>query len=254
MVVQDPCTARRRNHKSHLPVWPEDQISIEVAFRRVLAPRVRGTFFRPFHPQMRKLTSVSLFKACFWTLTACEVALIWSVNHLRSPVAQRILVFLVHPFANFPPKPHISLPFAFIWSISSLSLAIHLASKSYYRRIRQLSVPHGSVRHVSRRQVRTARRVVHASNIFMAIGSTLCYVGPGSFTNECWVWRMRFGGTLLCLMGVFYFVFWLVVIWRSMRSRRDEAGVSEHIEGVGSSDTSLELEEGTEMLVLGGAD
>lgn len=85
----------------------------------------------------------------------------------------------------------------------------------------------------------------------MAIGSTLCYVLPGSFPYECWVWRMRFGGTLFCFMAVSYVVFWLVmVVWRCVRSRRRGGGriVSEPVEAVASSDTSLE--EGTEALMM----
>ena len=78
-------------------------------------------------------------KGCFWALTACEVVLIWSVNHLRSSVAHRILVVLVHPLANFPPNPRITLPFYIGLPMSILSLAVHLAFNSHQQRIRQSS-------------------------------------------------------------------------------------------------------------------
>jgi len=198
---------------------------------------------------MWKFTS-EILKGFFWTLTACEVTLIWAVNHLRSPMAHRILVIIVHPWANFPPKPHISLPFAIGWSISLLSLTVHLIFKSYYRRIHQSSTSLGQGHHhVSRRRIQITRRVVHGSNPVMAIGSTFCYIAPGSFAYECWVWRMRFGGTLFCLMGVSYVVFWLVmIIWKCVRSRRGSGAVSEPVEGIYSSDASLEG--GTEILVV----
>jgi len=146
------------------------------------------------------------FKAFFWTLTLCEVTLIWSVNHLRSPIAHRILVTIVHPWANFPPKPHVSLPFAVVWSMTLLSLTVHLRSKSHYRRIRQSSASPGDQPRndiVSGRRTQTVRRLLLGSSPAMAIGSTLCYVLPGSFPYECWVWRMRFGGTFFLFHGGF---------------------------------------------------
>jgi len=203
--------------------------------------------------KIAKLRSRSLLVAClllafrafFWTLTACEVALIWSVNHLRSPIAHKILVIIVHPWANFPPNPRISRPFAIYWLSSLLFLAIHLIFKSYYRRIRQPSPSFDQVRHVSERRTQITRRILYSSSPAMAIGSTLCYVPPGSFAYECWVWRMRFGGTLFCFMGVSYVVFWLVVVvWRCVRSGHGGRTASEPV--VASSDTSPE--EDTETL------
>lgn len=171
-------------------------------------------------------------KAFFWTLTACEVALIWSVNHLRSPIAHRILVLIVHPWANFPPNPHVSLSFAVVWSMTLLSLTVHLRFKSNYRRIRCQSS--GDATSLDRRQVRdaaglkrlqTTRRILLGSSPVVAIGSTLCFLLPGSFPYECWVWRMRFGGTVFCFMQVSYLAFWLVmVVWRCVRSRRGGGG------------------------------
>lgn len=201
---------------------------------------------------MWKLTPWTFFKACFWTLTACEVALIWSIDHLRSPVAHRILIFLVHPFANFPPDLRISRQFAIGWSISLISLTVYLVFNSYYRRVRQSSASLDPLHHVSKRRAQTARRVVHGSNTIMAIGSTVCYIGPGSFAKECWAWRIRFGGTLLCLMGVSYVLFWMVVIWRYVGSLRDGRVVSELEEEAGSSDTSPEGS--MELLVIDRAD
>jgi len=177
-------------------------------------------------------------KGCFWALTACEVALIWSINHLRSPVAHRILVALVHPFANFPPNPRATLQFSFGLSISILSLSIRLVFNSHHRRTRQSL---DQARDVPRRRIQITHRVFLGGNITaMAIGPTLCYVGPGSFVYECWVWRTMFWGTFLCLIGVAYVVFWLVVIWRFV--------VSQHGSGIASADTNLEGN--TEVLVM----
>lgn len=248
VVVQNSCTARRRNHKPRLSIRPENnQASIEVVAHRVFALRFQGGCARAIL-SIRKFT-VEAPKAFFWTLTACEVALIWSVNHLRSPIAHRILVVLVHPWANFPPKPHISLPFAIVWSISLLSLAVHLGFKSYYRRRIRQSSP-STDRDASGRRIQIARRILLGSSPVMAIGSTLCYVLPGSFPYECWVWRMRFGGTLFCFMEVTHLAFWLVMtVWRCVRSRRGGGRtVREPVEGMASSDTSLE--EGTELLAM----
>ena len=204
----------------------------------------RSGYVPPISPTAGVEAYARIFsKACFWTLTACEVVLIWSVSHLRSPVAHRFLVFLVHPFANFPPNLRISLPFAVSWSISTLSLAIHFVLNSYHRRTRQSSTsPNPNpVHHVPKRRIQTTRRVVHGSNVVMAIGSTSCFVGPGSFAYECLVWRLRFGGTLLCFMGVLYVVFWLVVVCqRCVGSQDDGRMVSEPVEEVPSSDASLE--------------
>ena len=48
VVVQDPCTARRRSHKPHLPIRQENnKASIEVAVHRVFDFRVQGTSFQP---------------------------------------------------------------------------------------------------------------------------------------------------------------------------------------------------------------
>ncbi|KAF9645794.1 hypothetical protein BDM02DRAFT_3181176 [Thelephora ganbajun] len=185
--------------------------------------------------------SLFAFRGFFWTLTACEVALIWSASHLSSPVAHRILGTIVHPWANFPPKPRISLPFTIGWSIAIISLVIHLLLGRYYRSNRQSSISLGQVSHVSRKRIQDTRRAVRDSNPVMAIGSTSCYILPGSFAYECWVWRMRFGGTFFCLMGVSYVVFWLAVVaWRCVRSRRGSGAISEPVEGVASSDTDLE--------------
>ena len=190
-----------------------------------------------------RVTSGTL-KAGFWTLTACEIALIWSVNHLRSPVAHRILVRLTDPSANFPPNPRISLPFAIGWCTSTFSLAIHIISNSYHQRVlRSSPSPH----YVSTRRIQIAGLVVHGSNAVMAVGSVVCYIGPGSFASECWVWRKKFWGTFLCLMGVSYAVFWLVVIWRLVRSQHSLT-VSEPMEGVASSDGGLGGN--TEILVM----
>jgi len=182
------------------------------------------------------------FEGCLWTLTVCEVALIWSVNNLRSPVAHRILVFLVHPWANFPPNLRISLPFSIGWSISIFSLAIHLIFNSHHQRARQSSAPLDQVRDVSRRRSQITRPVFLIPA--MAIGSTLCFVGPGSFVNECRVWRVRFWGTVLCLIGVIYVVFWLVVIWRF-------AGAQD---GGGTVSPDTRLEGSTEVLVMEAAE
>ena len=166
--------------------------------------------------------------------------LIWSTNHLRSPIAHRFLVILVHPWANFPPKLHLSLPLAIVWSTTLLSLAVHLACKSYYRRIRQSSASPDQVRRVSGKLVIT-RRALLGSSPAMGIGTTLCHVLPGSFAYECWVWRMRFGGILFCLMGISHLGFWLgVVVWRCARSRRRHGAPVLDVEGIGSSETSLE--------------
>lgn len=197
--------------------------------------------------------TLGTFKAFFWILTACEVTLIWSINHLRSPLAHRILVIIVHPLANFPPDPHVSLPFAIVWSITLLTLTTHLTFKSYYRRVRQSPAPiNHQVRNASGSRVRTTRRILLSSSPVMAIGSTICYALPGSFPYECWVWRMRFGGALFCLMEVASVVFWLVmIVWRCVRSRRGGV-VSEWVERRTSSDTSLEeCEEGLVMENLG---
>jgi hypothetical protein len=241
VVVQDSCTAHRRSYKPHLPIRPENnKTPIEVVVRRVFDFRVQSTSFQLFSPWVRKFTSGTL-KVFFWTLTACEVSLIWSVNHLRSPAAHRILAIIVHPWANFPPKPRISLLFAIGWSISLLSLTIHLTLKSHYRRIRQSYASLEQGHHVSMKRIKVTRRIVHGSNPVMAIGSTSCNIIPGSFAYECWVWRMRFGGTLFCLMGVSYVVFWLVmVIRRCVRSQRGGRTVSEPVEGTSSPETSLE--------------
>jgi len=181
-------------------------------------------------------------KAFFWTLTAFEVTLIWSVNHLRSPIAHRFLVFIVHPCANFPPNLHTSLPFAVVWSITLLSLATSLTSESYYRRVRQSaasSIDH-QVRNASGGSVLTARRILLGSSPVMAIGSTMCYVLPGSFPYECWVWRMRLGGPLFCFMELASVVFWVVVIvWRWVQSRRGGVGLG-RVEESACSDISLE--------------
>ena len=180
-------------------------------------------------------------KGSFWALTACEVALIWSVNHLRSPVAHRILVVLIHPLANFPPNPRITLPFSVGLSISILSLAIRLVFNSHHRRISKSPATLDQARDVPRRRIQITRRVFLGGNISaMAIGPTLCYVGPGSFVYECWVWRMKFWGTFLCLIGVAHVVFWLVVIWRFVVSQRGS--------GTASPDTGLEGN--TEVLVM----
>ena len=249
VVVQNSCTARRRNHKPHLPIRPENnKTSIEVVVHRVFDSRVQGTSFQFLCPWVWKFTSGTL-KAFFWTLTACEVSLIWSVNHLRSPTAHRILGIIVHPWANFPPKPHISLLFSIGWSISFLSLTIHLIFRSRYRRIRQSYASLEQGHHVSRGRIKVTRRIVHGSNPVMAFGSTSCNIVPGSFAYECWVWRMRFGGTLFCLMGVSYVVFWLVmVVWRCVRSQRGARTVSEPMEGTSSPEASLEGN--TEILVV----
>lgn len=197
---------------------------------------------------MWKFTKGTL-KAFFWTLTACEVSLIWSVNHLRSSTAHRILGIIVHPWANFSPKPHISLLFAIGSSVSLISLTIHLMFRSHYRRIRQSYISLEQGHHVSRERIKVTRRIVHGSNPVMAIGSTSCNIVPGSFAYECWVWQMRFGGTLFCLMGASYVVFWLVMVtWRCVRSQRGGGTVSEHVEGNSSPNTSLE--EDTETLVM----
>lgn len=193
--------------------------------------------------------SVVALKAFFWTLTVCEVTLIWSVNHLRSPIAHRILVIIVHPWANFPPKPRVSLPFIIVWSITLLSLATYLVSKSYYRRIRQSFASPDQVRDVTGERIQTTRRVLLGSSPVMAVGSTLCYVLPGSFPYECWVWRIRFGGTLFCFMGVSSVVFWLaMIVWRCVRSRRGGAKAPEPVGEASSSDTSPE--ETTEVLAM----
>jgi len=165
-------------------------------------------------------------KGCFWALTVCEVVLIWSVSHLRSPVAHRILVVLVHPFANFPPNPRITLSFSFGLSITILSLVIHLVSKSHHRRIRPSSASLDQVRDVSMRRIQITRPVFLGNIAAKAIGPTLCFIGPGSFVDECRVWRMMFWGTLLCLIGVTYVAFWLVVIWRFVGSRHGSGTVS----------------------------
>jgi len=182
-----------------------------------------------------------MLKGCVWALTVCEVALIWSVNHLRSPVAHRILVVLLHPPANFPPNPRITRLFSVGLSISVLSLAIRLVFNSHHRRIRPSSASLDPARDVSRWRIQITRRVFVGGNITaMTIGPTLCYVGPGSFVNECWVWRMKFWGAFLCLVGAAYAVFWLVVIWRFVALR--------HGSGTTTSDTSLEGS--TEVLVM----
>ena len=178
-------------------------------------------------------------KGCFWALTACEVVLIWSVNHLRSSVAHRILVVLVHPLANFPPNPRITLPFYIGLPMSILSLAVHLAFNSHHQRIRQSSASPDQVRDVSRRRIQITRRrlFLGTTNITArAIGPTLCFVGPGSFVNECWVWRMRFWGTLLCLIGAAYVVFWLVVIWRFVGAQYGGEIVSPNTSPEGSTE------------------
>lgn len=251
VVVQDPCTARRRNHKPHLPIRPENlKTSIEVAVRRVFDLRVQGASFRVISLSVVWKFISGTLKAFFWTLTACEVSLIWSVNHLRSPTAHRILGIIVHPWANFPPKPRISLLFAIGWSISLLSLTIHLIFRSRYRRVRQSYTSLEQSHHVSRKRIKVTRRIMHGSNPFMAIGSASCNIVPGSFAYECWVWRMRFGGTLFCLLGVFYLVFWLVmVIRRCVRSQRGGGTVLEPVEGTSSPDT-MSPEEDTELLVM----
>jgi hypothetical protein len=178
----------------------------------------------------------------------CEVALIWSVNHLRSPIAHRILVIVVHPWANFPPDPRISLPFAIVVAITLLFLTVHLAFKSYYQRIRHSSASLDRVRQVSGRQIQISRRILLGSPA-MAIGSRISYILPGSFPYECWVWRMRFGGTVFCFMEVSNVVFWLVmIIWRCVRSRRGGGMVPGPVEAVSSSGTAPE--EGTEVLVM----
>jgi len=163
-------------------------------------------------------------KGCFWALTACEVALIWSVNHLRSPVAHRILVVLVHPIANFPPNPRITQPFSIGLSISIVSLAIHLV----FLRIHQSPAASlDMVPNVFRRRIQILRRVFLGGNMTaVAIGPTFCYLGRGSFASECWVWRMKFWGTLLCLIGVTYVVFWVVVVWRLVGSQHGGGFVS----------------------------
>lgn len=185
----------------------------------------------------------------------CELALIWSVGHLRSPNAHRILAILVHPYANFPPKPHVSLPLATAWLITLLSLTVHLTFRSRYRRIRRQPPPAiDPVPDVSRWRVQATRRIILSSSPAMAICSTLCYVLPGSFPYECWVWRMSFGGTLFCLIGVSYVVFWMMMlVWRCVRSRRGGNGGGggtglKLVEESASSDSSLE--EGTETEVF----
>lgn len=181
-----------------------------------------------------------MFKAFFWTLTVCEVTLIWSVNHLRSPIAHRVLVIIVHPWANFPPKPHVSLPFTIVWSVTLLSFAMYLTSESYYRRIRQSFASPDQVRDGAGERVQTTRRVLLGSSPVMAIGSTLCYVLPGSFPYECWVWRMRFGGTVFCFMEVSSVAFWLAMtVWGCARSRRGGVKASGPVEEA-SSDTGPE--------------
>lgn len=92
--------------------------------------------------------------------------------------------------------------------------------------------------------MQTARRVVHGSSITMAIGSTMCCVAPGSFVSECWVWRTGVAGTLLCLIGAFYVVFWLGVIWRFVVSLVGSLRCG----AVVPSDTNVE--EDVEMLVV----
>jgi len=245
VVVQNPCTARRRNHKPRFPIRPENfKTSIEVFDLRVQG----ASFSISLSPWVWKFIS-GTFKAFFWTLTACEVSLIWSVNHLRSPTAHRILGIIVHPWANFPPKPHISLPFAIGWSISLLSLTIHLTFRSRYRRVRQSYTSLEQSHHVSRERIKVTRRIMHNSNPVMAIGSASCNMVPGSFAYECWVWRMRFGGTLFCLLGVFYVVFWLaMVIRRRVRSQRGGGTVLEPVEETSSPDTdTMSPEEYTEV-------
>jgi len=205
---------------------------ISLSDQKITKLRSRSSFIACF---------VFAFKAFFWTLTVCEVALVWSVSHLRSPIAHRILVIIVHRCADFPPNPHISLPFAIVWSITLLSLTIHLTFKSYYQRIRKspASIDH-QVRNASGGRARTTRRILFGSSPVMAIGSTLCYALPGSFPYECWVWRMRFGGPLFCLMEVSSIVFWLVmIVWRCVRSRRGGVVLGRG-ERRTSSDTSLE--------------
>jgi hypothetical protein len=98
--------------------------------------------------------------------------------------------------------------------------------------------------------MQAARKILLGSSPVVAIGSTLCYVLPGSFPYECWVWRMGFGGTIFCFMQVSYVAFWLVmVVWRCVRSRRGGGGmVSEGVVVVASSDASLK--EGTEEVSI----
>ena len=253
VVVQSSCTAPRRGCKPHLSIRPENnQAPIEVVVHRVFRLCFQGRCPPPALLVSPKFTA-EVLKAFFWTLTACEVTLIWSVNHLRSPIAHRILVILVHPWANFPPDLHISLPFAIVWSITLLSLIVHLRFKSHYRRIRRpsASINQSVRRDVSGKQIQTARRILLGSSPAVAFGSTLCYVLPGSFPYECWVWRMRFGGTIFCFLEVSYVAFWLVmVVWRCVRSRRGGGGetvsepmMSVELEGVASSS-------GAEVLVM----
>ena len=239
-MVQNPCTAHPRDHKPHLPIRPEyNQTWTKVVIHRLFAPRVQGMPFDLSVCECRVLRRRTP-KGCFWALTACEVALIWSVNHLGSPVAHRILVVLVHPFANFPPNPRTTPPFSVGLSISILSFVIRLVFNSHHRRTRQSAASLDQARDVSRWRIQITPRVFLGSNITaMAVGPTLCYVGPGSFVNECWVWRTKFWGTSLCLIGVAYMVFWLVVIWRFV--------VLQNGSGIASSDTGLDGR--TEVLV-----
>ena len=58
VVVQNSCTAGRRNYKPCLPIRPENnQTSIEVTIRQVFAPRVQGLSFQSLCPWARKFTS-----------------------------------------------------------------------------------------------------------------------------------------------------------------------------------------------------
>jgi len=208
--------------------------------------------------KVTKLRSRSVFIAClvfafrafFWALTVCEVALIWSTNHLRSPIAHRILVVLVHPWANFPPKHRISQLFTVGWSISLLSLTIYLTCKSYYQRIRQSSAPPDDANYDSQKWIPIVRRAVHGSSPVMAFGSAACYIVPGSFAYECWVWQLRFWGTIFCFMEVSFVTFWLVmVIWRCLRSCRSGRTVSEVMDGVSAFSDTIP-EERIELLAM----
>ena len=56
VVVQNPCTARRRNRKPHLAIRPENnKTSIEVVVRLVLDFRVQGTSFQFLVRERRSL-------------------------------------------------------------------------------------------------------------------------------------------------------------------------------------------------------
>lgn len=122
-----------------------------------------------------------------------------------SPISQRVLTWLVHPYANQPPDIRLSWSYlgGFVFTAFGCLIAVTSTRDVNYRE------PSDSF----------VRHPFHFGALMIGLFSIPCYYGPGTYVWECWISQWRVVRILMCMLLALYLVFWWRVI---LRVRADE--------------------------------